>query len=156
MPDSSSLKESLRSLEHTLLPYFTEKIPSLPIDIKKILVQLAPIFAIISVVLGVVQILVLVGLGTLLAPISVLFGMRPAGVFQMNYLITILFLVPITILEAMAIGKLTERKKIGWNFLFYAVLLQIASNIIEFNILGAVIMGVINFYLLFQIREYFT
>lgn len=155
MKQSSDWKSTLLSIENTLLPYFTTKLPSLPADIKKLLVQLTPIYAIISVVLGILGLLVLIGLGTLIAPISFMFGVTSTGVFQPGYILTILFLIPTTILQAMAIQPLSQQRKKGWDLLFYAALLQFVSNVVEFNIFGAVISALISLYLLYQIREYY-
>lgn len=65
------------------------------------------------------------------------------------------------VLYLLAYPGLRDRKKEGWNYLYYGMLLNVAYAIVSLftgydivtHFLGAVIGSAIGFYLLFQIRE---
>lgn len=55
-------------------------------------------------------------------------------------------------LEAWAVPGLFKRSAHAWHLVFYATLVSFAGNVLAFNIVGAVIGGIIGWYLLFQIK----
>lgn len=153
---SGNVKATLGSLEETLDLYFGKKAPALPKDIKEILVKLAPYLAILGVVLSIPAILAVLGIGAIFAPFGMMGGWMTGRVFWgAGYYINMAFLIVMVILEALAISGLMKRTKAGWNYMFYASLVNILQNAVSFNLGGLIIGGVISFYLLFQVREYY-
>ena len=152
------LQKNLTLVEERLAPYFLGKVPQLPSDIRKILGSLTPWFAVISVVLGIINLLVMLGVGTVFSPVIMLGGMmRPGlGVMSLIYLLSFVYILPSVILQGLAINPLFAGKKIGWRYLFYTSIWQVLVSVVSLNILGAIVGGAISLYLLFQVREYFT
>ena len=64
----------------------------------------------------------------------------------------ILLLIPVAILEAMAVPGLFSRKITAWRFIFWAEIISVISSLVQINIVGALISAVIGFYLLFQVK----
>ena len=52
----------------------------------------------------------------------------------------------------MALPGLFARKMSGWTLLFYAQVVSVIGSLLALNILGALVFGLIWFYVLFQIR----
>lgn len=154
MPNSSNLNNTFNSLESTLAPYFLQKAPQLPADLRKLLAQLTPWYALISTAINVMALLVLTGIGTFFTPFYFMMGAR-GGAMTFYNLLPLLFLIPITILEAMSIGGLFAQRMQGWKYLFYASVIGVVSSIVDLSI-GGVIWSIISFYFLFQIRSEFT
>lgn len=131
--------ETINQLEGTLNEYFGKKAPNLPQNIKEILVKIAPYLVILFVIFSIPTILTIFGLGGLSTSSTVW--------------ISLLLLIPIVILEAMAIPGLFARSIKAWRYLFWAQLISAASSLLQYNIVGAVIGVIIGFYLLFQVRS---
>lgn len=137
-------------LEKNFQLYLVDKAPALPTNIKEVLVKIAPWIAIIGVVFAIPAILALFGLSALLLP----FGMMGRG-FGLNHMIAVLLLAVAVVFEALSISGLMNRKAQGWRYAYYAVLVNALSNIVDFDIVGAVIGLLISMYLLFQVRSYY-
>jgi len=75
--------------------------------------------------------------------------------------LSVIFLAIEGILYIVAYPGLRDRKKVGWNYIYYGALLNVAYAIVSLftsydvvsSFAGAVIGSAIAFYLLFQIRE---
>lgn len=155
--EGSDLKGAFGKLEVTLEEYLVEKAPfQLPKNVKEIIVKFAPYLAILGVVMGIPGILALLGAGTILAPLGFVGGMMTGRPFLgFGYIISILFLGMMILLEGLAIPGLFSRSKKGWTFLYWGALVGIVQNVIQFNIGGLVIGGLISMYFLFQVKEYY-
>jgi len=146
----------LGTLEKTLNEYLGQKAPQLPKAWKEIIVKFAPYLAVIGVILSIPAILALFGLGTMLAPLGMMGAVAAGRPFLgAGYIISIVFLVIVLILEAMAIPGLFNRTKPGWTYLYYATLVGAIQNIITFNIGGLLIGTLLGLYILFQVKEYY-
>lgn len=144
----------LSQLEDTLNDYFGKKAPALPANIQEIIVKLAPYLTILGVILALPAILLLLGLGsfaTMLAPL----GGAEAVTTVPNMWLGIVLLIPVVILEALAIPGLFARKAVAWKYIFWALLISLVSSLVQFNIVGALIGAVIGFYILFQIKSHY-
>lgn len=142
----------LAQLEGTLDEYFGKKAPALPQNIKEILVKVAPYLVIIGLIFTLPAILLLLGLGsvaTVLAPVG---GAQSVASVPTMW-IGILLLVPVVILEAMAVPGLFSRKAVAWRYVFWAQLITIVSNLVRFDIVGGIISALIGFYILFQVKS---
>jgi len=74
--------------------------------------------------------------------------------------LSVLFLAIQGLLYLLAYSGLRDRKKDGWDYVFYAALISVAYAVASLftgygvaNVVGSLIGSVIGFYLLFQIRE---
>ncbi|NMB84038.1 chromate transporter [Candidatus Roizmanbacteria bacterium] len=152
----TDLKSVFSQLEGTLSEYLGKKAPSLPDNWKEIIVKFAPWLAIIGVVFGIPAVLALLSFGTAVVPLGTIGGVVAGRPFVgINYIVATVFLVINVILEALAIPGLFSRAKKAWYLMYYASLISVISNIIDFNLPGLVIGNVLSLYLLFQVREYY-
>ncbi len=147
---------SLAKLEETLDLYLAKKAPSLPKNIKDAIVNFAPWITIILMVIAIPAVLLVLGLGALVAPFSVLLGPAAAASYGFTYLISTIILAVTIILELMAIPGLFARSKKGWRLVYYATLIGFVSNLFHpLNIIGSLISAIIGLYFLFQVKEYY-
>lgn len=146
--------KQLDQLEQTLDGYFGKKAPALPTNIKEIIVKIAPYLAILSLIFTIPAILLLLGLGsvaTVLAPVG---GVDSVATLPTMWL-GIALLVPVVILEAMAVPGLFAKSHKAWKYMFWAQLISVVSALVQLNIFGAILTALIGFYLLFQVKSYY-
>jgi hypothetical protein len=147
-------KNSLSQLEVTLEEYFGKKAPAIPQNIKEVIVKIAPYLSILSAILILPSLLLLLGIGGLATVVAPLGG--ASAVTQLPTMwIGILFLIPVVILEVMAIPGLFARKAVAWRYLYWAQLISAVSSVVQFNIIGAIISLAIGLYLLFQVKSFY-
>lgn len=142
----------MNSLISTLDIYLIKKAPSLPVNIKEILVQFAPWITIITVIASLPVILGIFGLGAMFYSLPFAGYAAAAG---FNYTLAVIFLGISVVMRALAVPGLLARSKSGWNMLFYATIVNAVYQIINFEIIGMVIGTLITLYLLFQVKEYY-
>jgi hypothetical protein len=141
-------------LEVTLEEYLVKKAPQLPKGWKEMIVKFAPYLAIISVVLGIPGFLALLGLGAFLAPLGLAGGIMTGQPFVgFSYIVNVVFLGLMVLLEGLAIPGLFSRSKKAWNLLYWSALAGVVQNILNFNVGGLVIGGLLSLYFLFQVKE---
>lgn len=148
----ANYKNTLDQLETTLAEYFGKKAPALPENAKETLVKIAPYLTVISLIITIPAILLLFGLGgiaTMLAPMG---GVQSISTVPTMWL-SILLLIPVVILEGMALPGLFARKALAWKYMYWAQLFSVVSGLVQFNIFGALISALIGFYLLFQVKH---
>ncbi len=141
------MKQYTDSLDKILSEYLVKKAPILPKNIKDLLIQLAPFFAILAVVLGLPAILAVFGLGALITPFAWVAGARTG----MYWLIWGVGLVQI-ILAGMSIKPLFARAGHGWRLMYYSQLLSIVSSLGHYNV-GNLLITVLSLYLLYQVKS---
>ena len=145
-------KNPLAQLEETLNEYFGKKAPALPQNIKEIIVKIAPYLVIISLIFTIPAILVLFGLGSLATVLSPMGGANSAAGVPAMW-IGIVLLIPVAILEIMAVPGLFSKKIAAWRYMFWAQFISIVSSLVQVNITGALLSAIIGFYILFQIKS---
>lgn len=87
-----------------------------------------------------------------------------ASRWSVGIYLSLIVLVVEAALYIMAFPGLKDRKKAGWNFLFYAALVNIVYGVVILfsnyggagNFIGSVIGSVIGLYFLFQVRDAYT
>ncbi|MEK7573605.1 MAG: hypothetical protein AAB531_04235 [Patescibacteria group bacterium] len=140
-------KNPLAQFEDTLDEYFGKKAPALPQNIREFIVKIAPYSAIIFLIFTLFGFIGYYVLGQSLG------GFTTIGNFHM------LLLVPVVILEAMAVPGLFSRKAMAWRYMFWALIISSASNLVQLNIVGGIIStlisALIGFYILFQIKSFY-
>lgn len=158
--------ESLQTLEKNLVDFF-KSWPRLPKELTKFLADWAWLFTLIGVVLGVLGLfsalsVVLFGAALLTSAAGVL-GAGIGALATIGLIVSLLFSVVILYLEAMAISPLKEKKKKGWDYIYWAMLVSILSTIITtlltLNFVGLIysaIFVVLGGYILFEVRGHFV
>lgn len=120
------------------------KLPSLPVNVKDVLVKIAPWLALVFGILGVLGSLAATGILTALSPLTATGGIVGA----------VLALVG-SVLMLMAYPGLRDRKMAGWRRSFYSQLVSVVSSVVALNLFGAIVGALIGFYLLFQIKSHY-
>ena len=133
--------------------YFGKKAPQLPKSVKEFLVKISPYLAIIGVVLFVISIfpLLAAGLGSLGAV-----GYYGAGLSRTSLFVHLIVSVIVSVIYLIAIPGLFKRSMRSWTLGFYTVLITGVSDLITFSLASLIIGLLIGFYVLFQIRTYYT
>ena len=147
------MKKSLAELEKTLAVYFIDKAPPLPKSIKDLLVKIMPFLLIIE--------LVILALGFLSA-ISMSLGapwMMMTVVYAphmgLNLLVEEVTILISLVMVGMAYSPISKRKYRGWQLLYYLTLVYLAEQLILLDLVGFIISGLVGFYFLFQIKDYY-
>jgi hypothetical protein len=141
----------MAKLDAFFTEYLIKKVPSLPENVKEILVKFSPYISIIVLVFSIPSLLVLLGLNTLLVPAYILGGSR----YTLSSLLSIIFLIATLVLEGMAIPGLFGRKASAWKLIYYIALLNAVDALLHFN-LGELIIGTaISLYFIYQIKSYY-
>ena len=127
--------------------YLVKKAPfQIPDAGREFLVKFGPWIMLVLMLLTLPLILFLLGLGTFLSPFGGVSYMATWGLSSI--LIVIQF-----ILRAAALPGLFARKMMGWNLVFYALLVGLLASVLSiYGIVGGLIGALIGLYLLFQIR----
>lgn len=138
----------MNQLEQTLALYFGQKAPTLPENVKQFITKIAPWANLVFVILAIPGLLALLGISFIALPVTVMTGLR-GGVFT-----TILALVSV-VLIALAIPGLFKYSRQGWLFIFYSNLVTLVQYLIQGDLFNLIVVGLISFYLLFQVRSYY-
>lgn len=144
----------MEKLKGTLNEYFGKKAPALPQPAKEIIVKIAPYLAILSAILILPSLLLLLGLGGLTTILAPLGGVRSVAMIPTMW-ISILVLIPVAVLNIMAVPGLFARKAIAWKYIFWGQLISVISSLVQLNIIGALISALISFYILFQVKSFY-
>lgn len=138
-------------LDNILTLYLIKKAPEIPENIKIFLVKFIPYLAIVTIIFSVLPIIFALGLGALFSPF--IYFINPSlGLF---YILTTILIISSSLLVAAAIPKLFSRQRLGWELLYYSVLIGVLNNILAFNLGALVLISGIGLYILFQIRSYY-
>jgi hypothetical protein len=150
------LKQGLSKLENTLEVYLVKKAPfSIPENWKELIVQFAPYLTILGIIVSVPAVFAVLGLGALVSPFTAFLGPRYALSYSFNYVLSMVALVVVIVLAAMAVPGLFKRKEKAWRFLFYASLVNVVSGFLGGDWVGMIISTLISWYILFQVKEYY-
>jgi hypothetical protein len=148
-----SFKQYKTEAEKTLELYLVKKAPALPKDVKEFIVKVAPYLVILGVVLAIPAILALFGLGAFLSVMP--FGAFGVAKFGIVFMLGMAFLMASVILELLAFPGLKDRKKQGWDYIFYSVILSAVHSLLTGSLVGLVVGTAISLYVVFQVREYY-
>jgi len=72
-----------------------------------------------------------------------------------NFSLGMVFLLAGFVLMLLAIPGLFKRSKIGWNYVYYSVLVNAVYSLINMQLFGLIVGTLISFYLLFQVKSYY-
>ena len=126
--------------------YLVQKAPfQLPDAIKEILVKFGPWIALILLILSLPALFLVLGLSVTFLP----FG---AAGYCYGLLWSVAFCLQLALM-GFALPGLFARKMSGWTLMFYAQVISVVASLLSWAIVGALIGGLISFYILFQIRS---
>lgn len=146
--DFTNLMSQLDSFFST---YLVKKAPTLPDNIKEIIVKYYPYVILISLIFTLPLILGLLGLTAILAPFAFLGGVRSGVSFSLGNI----SILASSILNILALSGLFKRKFQGWQYLYYSALISALFSLLTLN-LGNFILGTaISMYFLYQVKSYY-
>ncbi|PIP86228.1 hypothetical protein COT86_01975 [Candidatus Collierbacteria bacterium CG10_big_fil_rev_8_21_14_0_10_43_36] len=140
-------------LMKTLDLYLVKKAPALPKSVKDILVSIAPWFELVGAIFSLPALFAIFGFS------ATLYG-TPYGGYMMGragygFSLATVFLMVGMVLMILAIPGLFKRSKMGWNYVFYSVLVNAVYSLVTFNFFGLIVSSLISLYLLFQVKSYY-
>lgn len=133
-------------LEGTLDRFFKQA-PMLPKGGRDVLVAIAPWIALIFGILGVLAGLALVGV----SPLGLFGGVNTA----VSALVSGVLAIIASVLMIMGFPGLRAHTMKGWMLLFWSEVVSVLSQVLNLQLVGAVIGALIGFYLLYQIKSYY-
>jgi hypothetical protein len=126
--------------------YLVQKAPfQIPDGGREWIVKFGPWITVVLLVLMLPPLLFVLGVGATLVPFA---GTGYATGFTYHVVVLIVQLA----LTVMALPGLFARKMTGWKLLFYAQIVSVAGALLNYAFVGAIIGGLISFYVLFQVR----
>lgn len=121
--------------------------PSLPANIKDVLVNIIPWLALVFGIWGII-----VGLREIgISPVGAMGGVQSGALLLLTGVLTIVA----SVLMVVAFPKLRKNDYGGWKLLFWSGVVSFASSILSLSLAGIIvslIWAAIIFYLLFQIK----
>ncbi len=146
-------EKKMAALESWLSPMFST-LPHLPQNARQTISSIAPWFALIF---GVIGLLGIVSTGAIASILS--FSFFGNGLMQLSWTISILAAIFAAVFQILAYQPLTKKQKKGWNYLFYGTVLTAVAALVEL-IFGygsgaaqTIIGSFIGLWLLFEIRS---
>lgn len=128
-----------------------EKLPPLPTGVKDFLVVIAPWFALVFGVIGILGSLSAFGLSTVLSPLVALGG--GVGVATSLMVVSLIGLVE-SVMMLVAFPSLLKRKMFGWTMLFWSEVLAVVASVVSLSVVG-VVLSLVWFYFIFQVKSYY-
>jgi hypothetical protein len=161
---------ALQSLENNLEDVFVKKAPALPENGKKAIVEWLPW---INLILGLLSLWaaytlwhwahVADKLVDYANSISAIYGGPVVHRMSAMVWLSLIVMVVQAVIYIVAFPALRDRKKSGWDLLFYALLVNVVYGVVVMftdygtfgNLLGSLIGSAIGLYFLFQIRGHY-
>lgn len=137
-----NIEGAVKSLEDIF-----KKFPPLPAGARETLFKIAPWLALIFGILGILAALGGLGLLTAFAPFAVMGATKGYGLAY----VSAIGLAISSVMMLIAYPGLKAGKIGGWNMLFYSEVVNIIASVVGISV-GSIIVAVISFYLLFQIK----
>lgn len=138
----------MEALINWLNVWFGQKAPALPVAAKEVIVKIAPWLSIVMIALAAPAVLALVGFGGYVGRYA-MYGMYSGGWYW-------IFAAATIVLNILALPGLFKRLQSGWTYSLYSVLVGGVSNLLMGEIPGLIIGLAIGFYILFQVKSYYT
>lgn len=150
--EKKELPINLDQLTKFLEEYLVEKVPALPKNVKEFLVKYAYLLNIIGIVLTIPAILSILGIGAMFTVYTAGFGLAAFGL--MSWLALAFMAVGLG-LRVLALPGLKARTIKGWEYTYYAALLNAVYSLINFDLGGLIIGTAISLYFIFQVKSYY-
>lgn len=149
---SPSKKSLIPQLEDQLDIYLVQKAPfSLPTSAKEFIVNYGPWITLVLMLLALPAILAAIGLSSFYS--SYIYAVNPKA--GMTVTINLILAIVEIGLYGLALPGLFKKSKVGWNFLFYGILLSAVGYLVTFQLASLIIGTVLGLYILFQVKSYY-
>lgn len=135
-------------LDKVLEEYLVTKAPALPDNIKDLIVKVAPYLTILGAIMTLQALMATWKIYTAAAS----FPWMAAQVTSTSFYLSVGYSILTAVLQGLAVPGLLARRKQGWTWLYYVVLVNAVYLLLSMNLVGMVVSTLIGFYLLFQIR----
>lgn len=126
------------------------KLPPLPKGVKDFIVTILPWLALIFGLLGVLVALAALGILTFLAPLAAIGNVNQTTALTIGLILGMIS----SVVTLVSFPGLLSKKITGWNLIFLSVVVGVISSIEAIFIVG-IIVSLIEFYILFQIKSYY-
>lgn len=127
------------------------KLPKLSYKSQRAIVDVMPFLVLIFGTLGIALTLVALGIFTIFEPIAQVTGVKGTS---SNFFFVLLSLIS-SILLLSSFTHLQKRRALGWERVYFSRVIALVSNIITLSLEG-IILSLIGFFILYQIREHYT
>ncbi|MEP7162790.1 MAG: hypothetical protein ABI747_03435 [Candidatus Moraniibacteriota bacterium] len=154
--NKAAAKNMLSQIEAFLEEYMVKKAPfQIPMNIKEIIVKIAPYLIIIFAVLFVPVLLAALGLSAVLAPFAMMGGAVTGGVsWGLWGIISLVTGIAAFGLEIFAVPGLFKRTQGAWRLVYWASLVSFVGGVLNiYGLIGTIIGSIIGWYILFQVKE---
>jgi len=145
---SAGLQGLLAQLTNFFEDIFLKKAPAMPSSVKEMIVKYGPYITLVILVLSLPAVLFIFGIGAALTPYYMMAGR--AGISLLS-----IFLIVCLVMEGLSIPGLMARKISGWNWAYWALLLNIVYSVLSLRVFEALISAAVGLWVLFQIKEYY-
>ncbi len=146
----------LAEFDRICTEYLVTKAPfAIPENWKDTIIKIMAVLNVVGIVLIIPGLLILLGLGTVLAPFMALGATASLSLNGLGIIPVILSVVSLVLMIMSAPGLFKKQKK-AWTLSYYNVLVGIVSNVVSLNIGGLVIGSLLGLYVLYQIRAKFV
>jgi hypothetical protein len=126
--------------------YLVKKAPiQIPEGGREAIVKYGPWIVVVLLILSLPALLLVLGLGTALMPFGGIGYATGFGLAAIGLIVQIA-------LQVMALPGLFARKMSGWTLMFYAQSVGILTSLLSGAIVAALVVGLIGYYILFQVR----
>lgn len=137
----------LKNLFETIL---VKRAPAMPLSIKSFLVVIAPWLIILSIIFALPALSLLLGIKALLPSF---FYYQAVG--ATNFTLVLVIEVLALIFNTLALPGLFKKSISGWNWVYYAILIQTIAGLVSGHMISGLLSLVISMYILFQVRNYY-
>ena len=131
---------------------FLKKAPAIPENIKEVIVKYGPYLSLVILIISLPALLFAFSVNAFMMPLSYLGGSSSG----MHFSFSSLFMIVTLVLEALAIPGLFKRTRSGWNFVYYATILNAVYSLVNFNLFNLLVSTGLSLWVLYQIRGYYT
>lgn len=150
-------KYYLAEFDRVCTEYLYTKAPfAIPENWKGPLVTIMAYLNVVGIVFSVFGLVMLLGLGTMLSALGAVGNVNVQSNVGGNTVLSIIFLIGSLVLSIIAAPGLFKKQKKGWTYSYYNALLGIVQNAITLNFVGVIVGGIINLYVLYQLRPKFV
>jgi hypothetical protein len=137
--ENKTFTDYVNRLDTVLYEYLVKKAPAIPPSGKNAVVMVIPWLTIVFFVIGLFPLIT----GGILSILTL----------NLNSMVATAVSLAIALIEVIAFPYLLKRQMRGWKLLFYAGLLNIVEFLLAGNIIGGILITLLLFYLLYQIKE---
>ncbi len=153
---TKDLKYYLAEFDRICTEYLYNKAPfAIPENWRGPFVTIMAYLNVLGIVLNVFALVALLGLGTMLSALGAA-GNVNAQINGSNPIFAIVFIIGNLVLSILAAPGLFKKQKKGWTYSYYNALLGIVQNAVTLNFVGVIVGGIINLYVLYQLRPKFV